>query len=429
MAFSNVTISRPVSVVIPVISSIAGTIRQYILSVLPKDYIRDYFIDTELPFYRNMNRRKFRPMSRSQLAVRKLPLMAIKVETTADPSDFGTGTTFWTSTKFLGDPTELTRLIADDHNLRYVGFETERMIVRFTVSFTVETDLRASELMMYLRRTLPVGSRFYLNDLDISTEIPKDILRVIWTDMGLGDNSDSRDMEEFVGYLKRVTGGNVTPVINSASGRTVFAFDYRSNILVNIPSPPSMNVTREENIVKSAQVDLQFEVDLEVPVAYAYRQEESLGGPVNGSTPFDLVEDGGNAYFSAAIRVRPPENIEGEQQLIFFTSIITGDFNSNDPTAIDSTDLSSAISNRLKTYISLLVSKNMLDKVTAKVWLDGNDVSDDGWAFDPDTWELDIQQPVLQPRQKYHFGVYADISMLDDLVPENRRLQPDSPML
>jgi hypothetical protein len=71
----------------------------------------------------------------------------------------------------------------------------------------------------------------------------------------------------------------------------------------------------------------------------------------------------------------------------------------------------------------------MLDKVTAKLWLDGNDVDDSGWEFDPNTWLLGIQSPVLQPRQKYHFGVYADISLLDDLVPLVRRQQPISPMI
>ena len=189
MAFNDLLISRPVSVVIPVVSSVAGCIRKYIESILPAGYIRDYFIDTEIPLTRDLTRNKFNPMQDSQLAVRKLPLMSVKVETVADSSDFTTGTTFWTSTRFLNDPTLLSRVIADDHNLRYLGFESDRMVMHIGLSFTVETELRAAELMMYLRRTLPIGYKFYLNDINIATELPRDILRAIWLDMVASDST------------------------------------------------------------------------------------------------------------------------------------------------------------------------------------------------------------------------------------------------
>ena len=63
-------------------------------------------------------------------------------------------------------------LVVEDLHVHYGAIHAVR-----GVSFTVETDLRASELMMYLRRSLPVGQRFYLNDIDIATEMPPDIIR------------------------------------------------------------------------------------------------------------------------------------------------------------------------------------------------------------------------------------------------------------
>lgn len=427
MAFEDVLMSRPVSVVVPVVSSLAGALRRYVMSVLPTEFVKDFFIDTEIPMHRIMGRRRFRPMSRSQLSVRQLPLLTVKIETTADQSDFATGTTFWTSTRFLRDPTQLTRLIADDQNLRYAGYETERMVVRFGVSFTVETDLRASELMMYLRRSLPVGQRFYLNDIDITTEIPRDILRAIWSDMGLGDGTDPDEVSEFRDYLRRVTVGNVEQVVNSASGRLTYAFSYRANPLVNITGVPSMSVNREGNVVRNAQVDIPFEMDVEVPVAYAYRQEEAL----YNSDPYDanpfIGEEGGQAYFSAAFRQRLPENIEGELQLVFFTSVVTGDTDVMSPLAPDVTDLSASVDTRIKTLVDKLLDIDAT-KVRALLWLDGNTVPEDGWRLDLSNWSLSIDKPVLQPRQKYHFGVYADVSDIDKLAPRERRPQAGSPM-
>ena len=378
---------------------------------------------------RIMGRRRFRPMTRSQLSVRQLPLLTVKVETTADQSDFASGTTFWTSTRFLRDPTQLTRLIADDQNLRYAGYETERMVVRFGVSFTVDTDLRASELMMYLRRSLPVGQRFYLNDIDISTEIPRDILRAVWADMALGDGTDPDDVTEFREYLRRVTAGNVEQVVNSASGRLTYAFSYRANLLVNISGVPSMSVNREGNVVRNAQVDIPFEMDVEVPVAYAYRQEEALyGSQPYDSNPF-IGDDGGHqAYFSEALRQRPPENIEGELQLVFFTSVVTGDSDPMNPLAPDVTDLSTSVDTRIKTLIDKLLDVDP-NKVRALLWLDGNTVPEDGWRLDLANWSLAIDKPAFQPRQKYHFGIYSDVSDIDKLAPRERRPQAGSPMV
>ena len=428
MAFQDVLMSRPVSVVVPVVSSLAGALRRYVCSVLPADYLKDYFIDTELPFVHLAGRRRFRPMTRSQLAVRRLPLLSVKVETTADSSDFSTGTTFWTSTRFLRDPTQLNRLIADDQNLRYAGFETERIIVRFGVSITVETDLRASELMMYLRRTLPVNQRVFLNDIDIATEIPRDILRLIWTDMGLGDGTDPDEVTEFREYLRRVTGGNVEQVVNSASGRLAFAFSYRANPLVSITGAPSMSVNREGNVVKNAQVDIPFEMDLAVPVAYAYRQEEALA-PVGDYDPNPFIgEENGSTYFSAAFRTRPPEDIDGELQLVFFTSVVTGDVDPATPLAPDVTDLSTSVNTRIKTLVDRLLDADPT-KVRALLWLDGIEVPEDGWVLDLQGWTLTIVRPAFQPRQKYHFGIYADVSDIETLAPVVRRPQAKSPMV
>jgi hypothetical protein len=427
MTFSDVLMSRPVSVVSPVISSLAGAIRQYVMSVIPSGYVRDYFIDTELPITRNIARRSFRPLTKSQLSVRKLPLLSIKVDTTADMSDYGTGVTFWTSNRYLSDPTRLSRLIADDNGARYVGFETERMVVRFQVSFTVETDLKAMELMMYLRRTLPVTYKVFLNDLDIATEIPRDVLRLIWTDLGLGDGKNSSDMATFQNYLASVTAGNVEQVVNSATKNISYAFSYRTNALVNISSVPTMSVNREGNILKNAQVDIGFEVDVKVPISYAYKQYNTLNS-ITDSTPFDITSDADSAYFSCSVRSRPPENLDGNLQLVYFTSIVTDNIDPLKGTNEDITDLSFLIEERYKTYIDMiLLRSNGSSLVTTKLWLDGTELNSNTFSFDYEVWTLTINKLAYQPRQKYHFGLYVNLADLEKLVPLIRNEQTRSP--
>ena len=428
MAFKDVLVSRPVSVVTPIVSSLAGALRRYFCSVLPDSYLRDYFVDTELPLARKMSRRRFRPLSRSQVEMRHLPLLSVRVEVTADSSEFSSGVTFWTSTAYLRDPTQLSRLIADDANLIYVGYETERVVVRFQVSVTVETDLKAYELAMYLRRTLPVNQKFYLNDIDIATEIPMHVVRTVWSSLGYGDSADPADLEEFRHYMKSVSAGNIEQLVNSANGRAAFAFSYRANPLMSITGVPTISVNRDGNVVKNAQVDLPFEADISVPVAYALRAEESLGGPLHGH-PLFVDEAGGTPYFSAARTMRPPETLNGMLSLAYITSVVTGDPDPMHPTAPDVTDLSASVGPMLRDYIEQLLLQGDEEKVDARLWLDGEETDPATWEFDPSTWMLEIRKPTLMARQRYHFGVYADLSDIKALSPEKRRPQAASPML
>jgi hypothetical protein len=430
MAFQDALISRPVSVVTPVVSSLAGAVRNYVLGVLPARYIQDYFIDTEIPLYRKMNRRRFRPMTQAQVEVRRLPLLSIKVETTADSSDFSTGTTYWTSTHYIQDPLRLTRLVVDDANQTFLGFETERVVVRFQLSFTVETDLKATELAMYLRRTLPTGQRFYLNDLDMATELPGDVVRNLWAGADMGDPVDPANVERFGKYLASVTAGNVEQVVNSANGRVAFAFSYRANPLMNITGAPTVSVNRDGNVVRSAQVDLPFEADVAVPVAYALRQELPLPAPAADSeTVGFFMADGAPPYFSASVRMRPPHMLPNGLALLFFTSLVTGDPDPMDMNAPDVTDFSATVGPRSRALVEALLARGDTDRVDAKLWMDGNETPAGDWEFDPEAWALEIRKPTLQSRQKYHFAVYADTSELGKLAPESRPMQPPSPMI
>ena len=63
------------------------------------------------------------------------------------------------------------------------------------------------------------------------------------------------------------------------------------------------------------------------------------------------------------------------------------------------------------------------------LWLDGIEVPEDGWVLDLQGWTLTIVRPAFQPRHKYHFGIYADVSDIETLAPVVRRPQAKSPMV
>ena len=427
MAISDYQLTRPVSVVTPVLSSLAGALRQYIEGLFPDGYFRDYFIDTELPTLRR--KRAFRPMSRSQLAQRKLPLLSVRTEATADASEYSTGLSWYTGNRFLQDPSQLHALFMDDHGLRYAGYHSDRIVVRFQLSFVVETEMKAREVMMYLRRVAPVGMKTFLNGISIASEIPGDLLRSVWKDLGFGDGSDPSQVAAFHHYLRSMSAGRIEQVVNSASGRRAYTFQYLSNLVMNISGLPAASSNRDGNVVRTSSVELPIELDVAVPMSYAYRQEARLEAPAGADSLDGAPEMGssGRVHFSFARAVRPAST-HGSLGLAHFTAIVTGEPNPAAPGAPDVTDLSGSIPPEVKAYVAWLRGLPDAGAPThrAMLWVDGREVTE-GWVFDWDTMALTIESRVLRYQYKYHFGIYADLEGYARTTPAAAGSRPPAP--
>jgi hypothetical protein len=115
--------------------------------------------------------------------------------------------------------------------------------------------------------------------------------------------------------------------------------------------------------------------------------------------------------------------------MVFFTSVITGDVDPSVPPGPDVTELSGVVDPRVRTLVDGLLGRpGGESSVTAKLWIGGEEIQA-GWSLDYDQWKLTIDRPALQPRQKYHLGVYADVSEAKELAPEERLPQAESPMI
>jgi len=74
-------VARPMTVLSPVISSLAGAVRAYFEGVFPPGYFSSRFTDTEFPARPGVSRRRrFRPMTYSQISAFNTPLLTVKVD-------------------------------------------------------------------------------------------------------------------------------------------------------------------------------------------------------------------------------------------------------------------------------------------------------------------------------------------------------------
>ena len=68
-------------------------------------------------------------------------------------------------------------------------------------------------------------------------------------------------------------------------------------------------------------------------------------------------------------------------------------------------------------------------QAASNVALPAAEVSEKTIRVNDSDLKLTIVRPAFQPRQKYHFGIYADVSDIETLAPVVRRPQAKSPMV
>jgi hypothetical protein len=407
--------ARPVSVVTPVHSSLVGLLREYLTDIFPRGYFKEFYVSTEYSARAGYGalRGRFRPMQGSQLSQRRYPMLSIRVDPTAEVSQLGSLDSFWQGTKFLGRPSSLTPLLWDDTNFRRIGYEQERMICRFGVTIIVDTDLAGHDVLHFIKRTIPVERTVYLRRARIWTEIPGDILRSIWAGMGLGDGSNPGDMDTFSRYLRSNTAGSVQRAVSSATGRSVFSYYYEATPVMKIQGTPTISVSREGGVIKYAQVEMTVELDLPVPISYAYQQEVTALPPAGETLPFG--SDGTTAYFGITVDLTPPLTLDTSLTLAFYIGIITGSAPGGiGPRQADTTDLSASVSPGLREYISLLLALGSPSEfIRVVLTRDGNRVDPTCYILDFETWELTILQSEVRYNDSYYVAVYCDMGEIE----------------
>jgi len=402
----------------PVVSSLAGAVRAYFEGLFPKGYFSSRYIDARAGISR---RRRFRPLTESQITANNTPLLSIKVDPTADPSDFLAGDDWSQGNAFLNDPLRLCRVIVDDTAGRFLGAHFERMVCRFGVTITVNTDLQAHDVTLYLRRVVPVARRTFLNELNISTELPQDVMRALWADLGLGDGSDPGDYETFYRYLATRTGGRIERVLNSATGRLMFSYRYSANPVMTISGPPSFSVNRDGVVVKSAAVELQLELDLPIPMSYAYRQDGPAALP--SAAPPDFGVTGFSVFFGTTLPAQPPEMTEDGLKLAFRTALATGPLDPAAPRQVDVTPVASHVPAVVRQYIDTLRLLPDSDQhLRAELWMDGERLPSTEFSFDWRTLDLAITLP--RPSYQYDLCLYCDAAGLLDEFPTSGTRKP-----
>ena len=369
--------SRPFGDTTSILGGAASALRQYIEGLLPTGYYRDFWINTEIPFYPGLSasqrRRRGRGTILSNVERKNFPLLSINIEPRADSSEFSTKSGFWRSTSFTHRPQTIKRFLYDDENHIYGGVETDRISTAFRVATVVETDLQAYNLQMLYKKILPNEIWMFLNDVDISVDIPGDILLVVWRALRLGNDfkstGDGSDLKKFERYISSSTHGRVHKVLNPRTGNSSFSWTYRTNIAFRIDSRPSVSIDRTGNVVRRAMVDFEIVFDYYTPLAFSLETKGDDRALLPGGNNVQSVSDiedlgkvggfaslgGAGVRWTTPSRYLPKWRYGGDHHLslLYVCTFITGNENT------DVTDLSREVPRDVVEYLKHVRSKHM----------------------------------------------------------------------
>jgi hypothetical protein len=169
-------------------------------------------------------------------------------------------------------------------------------------------------------------------------------------------------------------------------------------------------------------------MDVQVPIAYAYRQDLTLTGTAL-TTPA-LGSLGDHAYFGVTVNLAPRTTIDGHLTLAYYVGLITG----SPPPGIgpredDVTDLGGSIPQSLKDYITHLLTKDSPSDYLRFVLMKGGAAVDPSfYTFDYSAWKLNLKWGGLLYNEQYYIAIYADMGEFASLAADGRgRAQAPSP--
>ena len=440
--------SRPFGDTTSILGGAASALRQYIEGLLPTGYYRDFWINTEIPFYPGLSasqrRRRGRGTILSNVERKNFPLLSINIEPTAESSEFSTKSGFWRSTSFTHRPQTIKRFLYDDENHIYGGVETDRISTAFRVATVVETDLQAYNLQMLYKKILPNEIWMFLNDVDIKVDLPGDILLVLWKALRLGNDyksdGDGSDLYKFERYLLSSTHGRVHRVFNKSTGNSSFSWEYRTNIAFRINSRPAVSIDRTGNVVRKAMIDFEIIFDYYTPLAFSLETKSDERALLPGGNTVADIEDigkkgGFSALGGAGVRWMSPSRYlpkwryggDHHLSLVYVCTFITGREEK------DVTDLSKDVPKDVVEYLAFVRSSHMAgsryrNRIKIVVW-EGYDLN----TIEPHVGEegehyldvfIDTQVIKITNDKKdheHHVAVFADLSDVASFEDKTRR--------
>lgn len=322
-------------------SSIIGIVKDYILSIFPKNYIKTVHITSTLVELLQDGKKD------DEIAVKDLPALSIDLDTSYDEATFVTNFPFTKHNlpQNIEYNNSYNQLVHTEDS--FITGLDNRQKLNINLKFKVNSQMQAYNIIQYIKGRLGFNRPFVLHKVPVEVPIPNKILNSLYIKYKNKKAIDFTLKNEFNEYLKKISNGNILFKKHESSGEYLYFAKYLCNILCKINNDPPKEEQEEKNKIKIAS---EFEIPLSVEFMYFVgfvstiiidnEDELRLWNMLN------KMEDGEPRRVYTAYNVNLAFRKETEYELLHTLDIIT-DIN----TTIDTTSLKDDLPEDVKTFI------------------------------------------------------------------------------
>lgn len=397
-------------------SSVLGLVKQYIISLFPKEFFKHVFIKNSM---HSVTAAKDDDDSRM---VNERPNIAINMNLDALQSSFNGDAFMLGNLQVLrnawGYPHIYSRIAWDQNEKIYITALPVRAKNSFDISIQVNSEMQALNIQGYLKSKIGVERPTYLNRRFIEVPLPPSIIGTIASARKI-DLTNPAARIEFNNTLTKISDGKITYKVHKSSGKMMYFYKYCTNLYFKVSSYDTISTDIENKSVISSNVKFNVEVEYDTHINFIVEAFQNLPPP----EPDDYIftDLGFNSVMHWTLNQVVVPQLDDGKKVAFATDIIT-DLDD----LMDITEFKQFMNPTLVKYIDSLEDDDERNiKLTPVLFRDGVKLKLDS-VDNPGDFEVnwkDFKLTVLYPRLNYdyRFVIYADIGELNAY---NTSLQP-----
>lgn len=389
-------------------SSIIGNATAIAVEFLKKQFPNDYFKKIHIS-------EAFVPLNMCDCTdIYNSPTHTLFVSPTWSPGELSFEIPRWhKSNEFLfrNKRKYYTKVLEDFERKTFIYSIPNRIRVNFEIMIKLQTNLQAMDVCNYMTNIFDIGGFRYLNDICMQTEIPLNIIKPIFIKEGLKMDK-KEDREKVLEYLKRNSYNAVSEKINPSTGNNMYAYSYKTNILIGFPDQPQMQ-KNEKNISNgTSTVSFNFYFEFWSPNNYVFEadnlMEESVYPLINESAK--LNESNKLLFFTYLDTDFVPEQ-RGSLHLLEISEFVP-EVN----VEYDELDFSALMEDNLIDIVKRLLKEGYnVNKVLEIKILAGNKfVNEYNYKVDWEKLKVYTKDPMVNTT--YNIALYGDLYKLNELT-------------
>ena len=389
--------------------NITGYARHFISSKFPPDFFKKVYISESLAELE---------MEDSNIHKFSKPTLIITPQYTGE-TGFMEMIPHWHTTQyftFKNPRKKYNGVLYDSENDIYIYSIPDRIKMNFEIKIKLNSPMHAYNVLHYVKQAFEVGGYFYLNDVRLQTELPKMYTQYIAKRMGF-DLTSPDGREALDEYLLQHSYNGIMEKINLSSGVSQYAYNYKSNILVNFPDLPNYEKNNNNMVVDNTAVSFNFSFDLWSHSNYIMEIKDNVP---DIELPTDLLEEGKSMKYDFYV----PDTHFIKQQVGNMHMIINKPFLPDINAEVDTLEFKPIINTELREVIDEAI-KNRFDiskLLRVMVLIDNKEIDDLTYEVDWKEMTLKTQNPMSNVT--YVLVLYGDLKKLNTIsqyIIDNKR--------